>query len=580
MKTHTLITTFIMFFMFSAISAASPLDHVGEKISDVTLLDLDGKPVQLMDYHTGKVLVIAYTGLGCPISGRYAPRLESIWKKHGSKGVSFVAINANPQDQLDNIKKEMQELGVTFPVLQDHKQLLTKQLDAKTSTVCFVIDKDGVLRYRGMIDDQYAIGAQREKPRKRYLERAIRDVRAGRKLDISRTVAPGCLITRIKNVQPKQNVTYSSHIAKIIQDNCQSCHRPQQIAPFRLTSYKAVRGWSAMIYSVLEENRMPPWNAHPSYDSVFVNERRIPSKDKELLMAWIQNGVPEGNKEDLPPKKSWPAQWTIGRPDKVFSMQEMYKVPAEGVVEYQYFSVPTKFRKDMWIKAIEAKAGAADVVHHIIAFAVDRNKKNNSGGNLLNDGFLCATVPGDTPSFYADGMAKKLPVGHDLVLQVHYTTNGKKRKDRSKVAMIFTHDPVEYEVFTRGISNFSFQIPPGASNHEVRGSITLEQDIQILSFYPHMHFRGKDWKYIAHYPDGTSKELLHVPTYDYNWQESYALKDPISLPKGTELECIAHYDNSADNFMNPDPNITVRYGDQSWEEMFFGFIDYIVPVNQ
>lgn len=560
--------------------AANPVDRVGEKLTDVTLLNSDGKPVQLLDYHTGKVLVIAYTGLGCPISGRYAPRLEALLKKHGSRGVQFVGINANPQDDLKQIAAEAKELGVTFPILQDHQQALTKQLDAKTTTVCFVIDKQGMIRYRGMIDDQYAIGAQRDKPRNRYLERAIRDVRSGRTPEISRTVAPGCLITRIKTEKPASEVTYSSHIAKIIQDNCQSCHRPLQIAPFRLTSYEATRGWSAMIYSVLEQDRMPPWNADHSYDGIFVNERRIPDNDKKMLMSWIQNGMPRGNPEEDPPKKSWPGKWRIGKPQKVYSMQKLFAVPAEGVVEYQYFRIPTNFRKDMWIKALEAKPGAADVVHHIIAFAVDRDNKSRSGGDLLNDGFLCATVPGDVPSIYSAGRAKKLPAGCDLVFQVHYTTNGKKRKDKSRIAMIFTHDPVEQEVQTRAISNFSFEIPPGASNHEVRGSITLNEDTLILSFYPHMHFRGKDWKYIAHYPDGTQKELLNVPSYDYNWQESYILKEPILLPKGTKLECVAHYDNSADNFMNPDSSIAVRYGDQSWEEMFFGFIDYVIPKNQ
>lgn len=581
MKTQPVFTFFSLILIGLVIpAAANPIDRIGEKVADVTLLNSDGKPVQLLDYHTGKVLVIAYTGLGCPISGRYAPRLEALLKKHGSKGVQFVGINANPQDDLKQIAAEAKELGITFPILQDHNQVLTKQLNAKTTTVCFVIDKGGVIRYRGMIDDQYAIGAQRDKPRNRYLERAIRDVRSGRTPEISRTVAPGCLITRIKTEKPATEITYSSHIAKIIQDNCQSCHRPLQIAPFRLTSYESVRGWSAMIYSVLEQDRMPPWNADHSYDGDFVNERNIPDNDKKMLMSWIQNGMARGNPQEDPPKKSWPGKWRIGKPEKVYSMQKLYAVPAEGVVEYQYFRIPTNFRKDMWIKAIEAKPGAADVVHHIIAFAVDRNNKSSRGGDLLNDGFLCATVPGDTPSIYTKGRAKKLPAGCDLVFQVHYTTNGKKRKDKSRIAMIFTHDPVEEEVHTRGISNFNFEIPPGASNHEVRGSITLNEDTLILSFYPHMHFRGKDWKYIAHYPDGTQKELLHVPSYDYNWQESYILKEPILLPKGTKLECVAHYDNSSNNFMNPDSSITVRYGDQSWEEMFFGFIDYVIPKNQ
>ena len=559
---------------------ASPKDRIGEKLADVTLRNLKGETVQLLDYHTDKVLVIAYTGLGCPIAGRYAPRLEQLSEKFAKRGVRLVGINASPQDDLEAVASEMKELGVTFPVLQDHEQALTRQLDAKTTTVAFVIDKDRIIRYRGMIDDQYAIAAQREKPRKRHLERAIRAVLSGKEPETTRTAAPGCLITRIRTEAAHEMVTYSSHIARIVQDNCQSCHRPTQIAPFPLTSFKAVRGWSAMIHSVITEDRMPPWNAAREFDGLFANERRMTEEDKRILLSWITDGMPRGNPEEDPPSKHWPNLWRIGKPHKVFSMKKQFAVPAEGIVEYQYFSIPTDFRKDRWIKAMEARPGAADVVHHIIVFVVDPQSRNRSGGDLLNDGFLCATVPGDVPSIFPPGQAKKLPAGHTLILQVHYTTNGKKRKDKSKVAMIFTNDPIEHEVRTRSIANFGFEIPPGDPNYEVRASHTFEEDTEILSLYPHMHFRGKDWKYVTHYPDGTSKTLLSVPRYDYNWQESYILNEPILLPKGTKLECIAHYDNSADNFQNPDPTVAVRYGDQSWEEMFFGFFDYVVPSMQ
>ena len=331
-----------------------------------------------------------------------------------------------------------------------------------------------------------------------------------------------------------------------------------------------------MIYSVLEQDRMPPWNAHADFDGVFVNERIFPDDEKTILMNWIRDGMSRGNPAEDPPKKSWSGLWRIGKPTKVFTMKESFAVPAEGVVEYQYFTIPTNFRKDKWFKAMEVRAGAADVVHHIIVFSVDPNSRNQSGGDLLSDGFLAASVPGDVPSIYAPGQAKKLSAGHSLVLQVHYTTNGKRRKDKSKVARIFTDDPVQSEVRTRGIGNFNFEIPAGDPNYEVRASHTFDVDTQLLSLYPHMHFRGKDWKYVAHFPDGSQKVLLSVPRYDYNWQESYILQEPILMPKGTKLECIAHYDNSSENFLNPDATKAVRYGDQSWEEMFFGFFDYIV----
>ena len=214
-------------------------------------------------------------------------------------------------------------------------------------------------------------------------------------------------------------------------------------------------------------------------------------------------------------------------------------------------------------------------MHHIIAFAVDRAGKTDLKRLGLEDGFLCGQVPGDIPSTFAPGYAKRIPAGHDLMLQIHYTTNGKKRKDRSKIAFVQTPEP-KHEVRSRGIYDLGLQIPAGADNYEVRAEHTFEENVTILSFYPHMHFRGKDWKYIAHYTDGTQKTLLYVPNYDYNWQEIYVLREPLEFPRGTSLACIAHYDNSADNFTNPDPTRTVGWGDQSWDEMMIGYVDYVV----
>jgi len=559
----------------STTAVANPKDRVGEKLTNVSLVDLDGKKVDLLDFHKGKVLVVAYTGLGCPISGRYAPRLEALSKKYWKKGVRFVGINGNPHDSREKIAREVKELGISFPVLKDGEQALTRQLDAKTTTETFVIDKSGFIRYRGMVDDQYAVGAQRSRPKNKYLENAIKAVVKGKPPFVARTAAPGCLITRLTKKPSDQSVTYSSHIASIVTNNCQKCHRPRQIAPFPLTTYEEVRGWSAMIHSVLEDNRMPPWNAHPNFDGTFVNERKMSSGDKKMLMAWINAGTPRGNPSEDPPAKSWPKGWRIGKPDKVFTMKKAYKVPAEGIVDYQYFRIPTFISKDKWISAIEAKAGAEDVVHHILVFLADKNGEIDRRNIGLDEGFLCAMVPGDTPSIFPKGFAKKLPAGATVVFQVHYTTNGKKRKDKCSVGMIFTDEPVEYEVRTRGYGDFTFLIPPGANNHEVRAEYTFDTDVEILSLYPHMHFRGKEWKYIAHYPDGRSETLLHVPQYDYNWQESYILRERLSIPKGTRLESIAHFDNSADNFANPDPTVAVGFGEQTWDEMMIGYFDYV-----
>ena len=557
---------------------ATPEDRIGETLKDVTLRDMHGREAQLLDYHKGKVLVVAYTGIGCPISDRYAPRLQALSKKFASKGVKFVGINANPKDRRKLIRREAKELGIKFPMLQDKNHELTEQLDAKTSTEVYVIDEDNVIRYRGMIDDQYAVGENRKKPKHRYLEKAIRAALKKTDPHITRTAAPGCLITRItpKKSKRKGKITYSKHIAKIMQKNCVKCHRLGQIGPFPLTSYEKVSGWSAMIHSVVKQGRMPPWNADAEFDGKFLNQRKLSKKDKRRLLTWIENGMPRGNPKKDPPPKKWPKQWRIGKPNAIFSMKEAFLVPKEGTVDYQYFEIQTNFPKDKWITAMEARPGAPEVVHHILAFIVDPKSGPVNFNRLgLEDGYLCATVPGDTPSLFPKGSAKRLPAGSKLVLQVHYTTNGKAQRDRSKIGLIFARGPVTREVHTRGIYNFNFTIPAGDANYEVRSEFTADEDIEILALFPHMHTRGKSWTYVAHKPDGETVKLLSVKNYDFNWQESYICKKPIKIAKGTKIECIAHFDNSDQNFENPDPTKPVRWGEQTWEEMMIGYIDYV-----
>jgi peroxiredoxin len=559
---------------------ASPSDRIGETLQDVTLKDLKGQPVKLDDLQGESVLVIAYTGVGCPIANRYAPRLEALHKKFAAKGVAFVGINANPQDDDDAVSKAVAELGLTFPVLKDDKQELTKLLDAKTSTEAFVVDKARTIRYRGQIDDQYTVGAEKLSPKNKYLEKAIQAVIKGKAPEVARTAAPGCLITRVQPPAEDTKVTYSSHVAAIVQENCQNCHRPKQIGPFPLTTYEAVSGWSAMIYSVLEQNRMPPWNADAAFDGHFVNQRKLAADDKKLLMDWIRDGMPRGNPDEDPPPKKWAKDWRIGKPDKVYSMSSTYNVPAEGVVEYKYFTVRTDNATDKWIQAMEARPGAEEVVHHILVFIKDPKSPELITSRIgLEDGFLCATVPGDTPSIFPEGYAKRLPAKATLVFQIHYTPNGKAQQDKCSIGMVFADGLPEREVRTRGIYNFDFEIPAGAENHEVNASYTLAEPMELLSFFPHMHTRGKDWTYVAHLPGGEQKKLLFVPRYDFNWQESYILKQPLPLPKDTKLECIAHYDNSAANFRNPDPSVAVKFGEQTWEEMMIGYIDYVVALN-
>jgi hypothetical protein len=256
-----------------------------------------------------------------------------------------------------------------------------------------------------------------------------------------------------------------------------------------------------------------------------------------------------------------------------------YEVPREGVVEYQYFMAATDYPEDRWVQAIEARPGATDVVHHVLVTIDDRNAAPGERERLLDfTSYFAAAVPGDNSVIYPEGYGKLLPAGSTLVFQMHYTPNGKERFDRSCIGLVFCEEPPLFEVVTDAVVNTDLDIPPGADDHEVRAARTFQQDTAVLGYFPHMHTRGKDFKYTLHYPDGGSEDLL-ATDYDFNWQEGYVYYDPFLFPAGSRLECVGHFDNSAQNLNNPDPARRVRWGDQTFEEMFIGYFDYVRPIQ-
>lgn len=531
----------------------------------------------------GTTVVLAFTEVGCPIAGKLAPRLERLAREQGARGVCFLGIDASAQDSLAEIEAESAELARSYPVLKDARQELARALGARTTTEVFVLDGAGRLAYRGAVDDQFLIGAARPEPGQTYLVNALAALAAGRAPAPAETEAPGCLLTLLPEHELAAPVTYARDVAPILERRCLACHRPGAVGPFALTSFDEAKGRAKMIASVVEHGIMPPWNADARFDGMFANQRKLTPAEKETLLAWVAQGMPRGNPADDPKPREWPTGWSIGEPDAVFAPEyvvmekkpvppEGYAVPREGVIEYQYFTTPTNYPEDRWISALEVRAGAPDVVHHVLVALQER------GGGIDERSYLAVYVPGDTPAVYPEGYAKRLPAGATLVFQLHYTPNGKERFDRSELALRFAPEPPLFEVVTDAVANDEFTIPPGAGAHEVRESRLLSEDTGVISLFPHMHLRGKDFQYVAHFPDGTEQELL-FSHYDFQWQESYILPDPLLLPAGTKLECIAHYDNSKDNPSNPDPTKSVRWGDQSFEEMFIGYFDKVVPLE-
>ena len=371
--------------------------------------------------------------------------------------------------------------------------------------------------------------------------------------------------------------TYSKEIVRILNNRCVECHRPGEVAPMSLTSYKEARPWVKAIRERVVTRAMPPWLADPAHGA-FRNDRRLSQQEIDSISEWAMAGAPEGDTKDLPAPLKFESGWNIGKPDQVFDIGSDFDVPAEGVVPYKYFRVPTNFAEDKWVQAAEIRPDKRAEIHHIIVFIEEPGKKSGvlggEGGSLLA-GF----APGEPPHIWERGTARLIKAGSTLIFQVHYTPNGMAVKDRSYIGLKYATDAPAFRSLTGRALNFAFKIPPGDPSYEVKSSWTAKEEIELIGLMPHMHLRGKDFKYTIVYPDGRDEVILSVPRYDFNWQLGYDLKEPLKLPKGTRIDCVAHFDNSPNNKYNPDPTKEVKWGDQTWEEMMIGWFSYTVPVG-
>ena len=560
---------------FSSRVAAAEASRVGVAAPEFDLRDSYGKAYRLDDFADSKLVVVAFLGTDCPLVKLYAPRLNELAAEYASRGVAFVGINSNRQDPITKIGAYARRHEISFPILKDPDNTIADQFGALRTPEVFVLDADRVVRYWGRIDDQYGVGVQRAEPTRRDLATALDELLAGQSVSQPITDAPGCLIGRLPRVEPHGDVTYSNQVSRILQQRCVNCHRPGEIGPFPLTTYDEVVGWSDMIREVVSEGRMPPWFADPAHGK-YSNDARLTPTELEQLYAWIDHGSPEGDPADLPEPLVYAEGWQIPEPDAVFYMSdEPYTVQAEGVVDYQYFTVDPGFTEDKWVRIAEARPGNRAVVHHIIAFFQPPGGGDGLGASR---GGVAGYAPGMPPARFPEGVAIRVPAGSKLVFQMHYTPVGTEQQDRSCVGMVFA-DPSEVRREADGgmAGNVSFRIPPGASDHPVTSRKRFRKDTLLLSLTPHMHVRGKSFRYELEYPDGRREVLLNVPRYDFNWQLRYDLAEPVLVPKGSELHCYATFDNSEDNPFNPDPTAEVRFGEQTWEEMMFGFYMAVDP---
>lgn len=561
-----------------AVEAVTAIDHrnfrVGQLIEDLTFTDLAGKKGKLSDYSKHKALVISLRTVGCPLSKKYSPRIESIAKEFTKKNIAFLYVNVGEADTAAAMKAEQKKYGLTQRYVVDKKRVFAKTLAGMRTTDVFVLDSSRTLIYRGAIDDQYGIGFARDKASRHHLKEALDHVLTGESLEFPATSAPGCELGVKVQTTPTAKPTWHNRISRIVQQNCMECHRAGENAPFSLESLKDVKANRAMIKRVIGNKTMPPWFADKKVGD-FANDKSLSAADRKAMIDWIDGGCAKGDKADKMVKRNWYKGWRLGRPSAVISLPEAFEVPAEGTVPYKYSRVSTHFAEDKWIRSIEIRPGATEAVHHVLVFLRYpkehprfRDQPRVRGGLR---GYFAGMVPGQSTMEFPKGTAKFLPKGAQIIFQIHYTTNGAKAKDRTKMGLYFNDGKPKHEFHTRAMAQTRFQIPPGAGNHKVVAETRLRKKVRLFGFNPHMHVRGKAFKYEIVKEDGSTQMLLNVPRYDFNWQLNYKLRKPLDLPAGTRLRATAWFDNSKANPANPDPSKAVRFGEQTWDEMMIGY---------
>lgn len=554
---------------------------LAERLASTKRTDFQGKDWNWSELSGEKGTVVVFLGTQCPLAKLYTPRIEELSTKYAKSGMRFVAVDPNVQDSLAEMGAHARKHQLTIPFIKDPDQSLADLLGAtRTPEVC-VLDTNAELRYRGRIDDQFGIGYAKEKGTASELIDAIEAILSGREVPTALTAAPGCLIGRVHHKKSDAAtgvpITYAEHVAPVLQAHCVSCHREGDIGPMDLSTYEDAAAWADMIVEVTQNRTMPPWHATQDH-AKFANDRTLSEQELSILEQWAAGGTESGDLQKVAKPIAATSGWLLSKePDLVIPMsEEAYRVPKEGTINYQYFRADVGNDKDLWVRGLEILPGARDVVHHVLVFVAPKGARKRDLGGART--FFAGYVPGTRAELMPSGYAKRIPANSELVFQVHYTPNGTATEDLSKLGLLFTDEQsVTHEVITTSAVNLRFSIPPGAANHAVTATLPEKlPECELLSFSPHMHVRGKSFKYTIVYPGKRREVVLDIPHYDFNWQTEYRLASPIQVPAGTRMRCDATFDNSDGNLNNPDSKAWVSWGDQTYEEMMIGYFHYAV----
>ncbi len=526
-----------------------------ERIGDFALLDESGYFHHMAWYDDHAVIALLVQANGSAATHQALPEFNALKSKYEQQGVEFFLINPLGNQDRALVKAEIADLGYDIPVLIDDTRVASEALGIDQTGEVFLYDpKKFTVVFRG--------------PTGPELEVAMQAMIAGTAIDVARVPATGEEVNyQFKN----QTVSYAHDVAPIIEENCAECHRDNGVAPFAMDSYTMVKGWSPMIREVVMTKRMPPAQVDPHIGS-FKNAMNLETAEIQKLVAWIDAGSPQDGERDPLAELTWPeSEWAFGEPDYIINVPTQ-SIPATGVLDYIRLTVPIDIEEDQWVRASQYIPSDRSVLHHTIHDLIGPDGERNSP---LNTARITAYVPGGEPHEELPNTGGILRAGSKIALNMHYTTNGRETTDTSRIGLWFYPEGVVPEermsgrcacIYPRGWTD----IPANHPNFEQTASIVIEKDAHLFGHYAHMHFRGKYMRFYADYPDGSREELLNIANYSYDWQLNYEYAEPKFVPAGTRITAVGAFDNSAQNPANPDPTRDIAWGEQSWDEMFFG----------
>lgn len=560
--------------LVSALLVCAPVAASAARVGNFQLLDHRGQAHELYYQNDAEAVVIMIQGNGCPIVRNAIGDYQALAEQYADRGVRFYLLNSNLQDTRETVAREAKEFGIELPVLIDDGQLVGEALGVIRTAEVFVIDTEGwELVYRGPMHERITYERQKAAASAHYLADTLDALLAGEAVETAERDAVGCLINFPARNQDLAQISYSETVAPILKENCTVCHSPGGIAPWAMTSYTMVRGFAPMIREVLMTQRMPPWHADPHVGR-WQGDRSLSIEDKRTLVHWIEAGAPRGDGPDpLTEVAAITSEWPLGEPDLVIELPP-FEVPASGVVDYQFPAVANPLDEGVWIEAATVLPGDRSVVHHVLVGSSEHFDPNNNEEDSVFENYIIGYAPGAESYVMPEGHGVYVPPGGAYQFQLHYTPTGKAATDATRLGLYFADETPDKFLRHQVIVDPTIAIPPGAADHEEAAYYPFSRDAVLYTLFPHSHYRGKASTFELEYPDGRTELLLSVPAYDFNWQRGYDFVEPKAVPAGSRLIHRTVYDNSARNPANPDPERTVPWGLQSWDEMLYGAFSF------